>query len=102
TLDLSNQDLTAIPDSVFALSQLEYLNLGNNFTIYPPLSALVDGASGDSLNKITQVPQEIQNLSHLRSLGLRGVGLNSLPPEIAQLENLDSLDISFNSNLNIA
>jgi hypothetical protein len=53
TLDLSNQNLTTIPDSVFSLKKLEYLNLGNSFTMYPPLSALhQEGPSGDRMNKL--------------------------------------------------
>jgi len=102
-LDLSNQNLSAIPDSVFSLTSLEYLQLGNSFTMYPPLSALgADKPTGDSLNKITKIPSEIENLQQLRVFGIRFNNLQYLPKEIVKLRELDSLDISFNENLNIA
>jgi Leucine-rich repeat (LRR) protein len=102
TLDLSNHNLTSIPDSVFALSQLVHLELGNNFTIYPALSAIGGyDARGDRMNKITQVSNDIAKLSRLRSLGLRGNNITFLPKEIAQLEGLDSLDVSFNTNFSL-
>lgn len=102
-LDLSNQKLTAIPDSVFSLEQLTYLELGNSFTIYPPLSAFEkqDG-SGDSMNKITTVPKTIKRLKNLRVLGFCFNDLQSLPKEIISLQRLDTLDVSLNRHLNIA
>ena len=102
-LDLSNQNLTAIPDSVFSLTNLEYLHLGNSFTLYPPLSALgADKPAGDSLNKIAKIPSDIENLQQLRVFGICFNNLQSLPKEIVKLKKLDTLDISFNKNLNIA
>lgn len=102
-LDLSNQNLSAIPDSIFSLTNLEYLQLGNSFTIYPPLSALgADKPSGDSLNKIAKIPNDIENLQQLRVLGICFNNLQTLPKEIVKLKKLDTLDISFNKNLNIA
>lgn len=102
-LDLSNQKLSAIPDSVFSLTNLEYLQLGNSFTMYPPLSALgADKPSGDSLNKIGKIPGDIENLQQLRVFGICFNNLQSLPKEIVKLKKLDTLDISFNKNLNIA
>jgi len=102
-LDLSDRNLTAVPDSVFSLEQLEYLDLGNRsgWTIYPTLSALVDHASGDSANRITEIPKAIQQLDHLRTLKLSSLDLTALPVEIAELENLDSLDLSMNFRLSI-
>jgi Leucine-rich repeat (LRR) protein len=103
SLDLSNKKLSAIPDSVFSLTELQYLELGNNFTLYPPLSALGEESSpGDSMNKIAEIPKDIEKLSHLRNLGLCFNDLRSLPKEIVKLEKLDTLDISFNQNLKIA
>jgi Leucine-rich repeat (LRR) protein len=93
----------AIPDSVFSLTQLEYLQLGNNFTLYPPLSAIgADTGSGDSLNKITILPKDIEKLQNLRLLGLCFNDLRGLPKEISKLNKLDTLDISFNKHLRIA
>jgi Leucine-rich repeat (LRR) protein len=101
-LDLSNQKLTAIPDSVFSLEQLRYLDLGNSFTLYPPLSALGEkNGSGQSMNKITTIPTDIKRLKNLRALRLCFNDLRSLPKEIISLQYLDTLDISFNQHLNI-
>ena len=101
-LDLSNQNLSAIPDSVFSLTNLEYLQLGNvSFTMYPPLSALA-ADNRDSLNKIAKIPSDIANLQQLRVFGICFNNLQSLPKEILKLKKLDTLDISFNKNLNIA
>src|SRR5688572_11446778 len=81
-LYLSNQKLSAIPDSVFSLTNLEYLQLGNTFTLYPPLSALGgDKPSDDSLNKITKISSDIANLQKLRVLGICFNNLQSLPKQ---------------------
>jgi len=102
-LDLSNKNLSAIPDSVFSLTKLKYLELGNSFTMYPPLSALgADRPSGNRLNKIAKIPSDIENLQQLRVFGICFNKLQSLPKEIVKLKELDTLDISFNENLNIA
>ena len=103
TLDLSNQKLTAIPDSIFSLEQLTYLEFGNSFTLYPPLSAFgQEYGSGDSMNKITTIPKDIERLRNLKVLGFCFNDLRSLPKEIANLQQLDTLDISFNRHLNMS
>jgi Leucine-rich repeat (LRR) protein len=100
TIDLSNKNLLTIPDSIFSFEQLEYLELGNSVTLYPPLTALGNDTAVN-MNKITAVPHNIIRLQNLRKLGLGCNNLISLPIEITQLENLDTLDISFNQHLNI-
>lgn len=101
-LDLSNRNLSSIPDSIFFLTKLEYLLLGNSFTLYPPLSALAtDNSYGQSLNKITEIPDEIRNLQQLRTLNICFNDLRSLPKEIIELKKLDTLDLSFNKHLDI-
>lgn len=98
-----NKKLTAIPDSVFTLTQLESLQFGNGFTSYPPLSALGDNyGMSDSANRITEIPKEIRQLSHLRSLGFTRNDLRSIPEEIVSLRNLDTLNIAFNEHLRLA
>jgi internalin A len=102
TLNLSNQKLTAIPDSVFSLVKLERLYLGNAYTIYPPLSALggdSEGPSGRSMNQITQIPEDIDQLKNLRTFDLGANDLRSLPKGMIKLGRLDTLDISFNKHL---
>ncbi|HVF95797.1 MAG TPA: hypothetical protein VM871_00665 [Flavisolibacter sp.] len=78
------------------------MELGNSFTLYPPLSTLgAETGRGENLNKISKIPEDIENLRHLRTLGLCFNDLRSLPKELLKLKNLDTLDISFNSNLKI-
>ena len=99
TLNLSNQRLTAIPDSIFSLVNLENLYLGNAYTIYPPLSALGgEGPSGRNMNQIMQIPDDIGQLQNLRTLDLAANDLRSLPKGMMKLGRLDTLDLSFNKN----
>jgi hypothetical protein len=82
---------------------LEYLQLGNIFAMYPPLSALgADKGTCANLNKLNNLPNDIEKLRQLRVLGLGFTNLRSLPNEIIKLEKLDTLDLSFNKNFNIA
>jgi hypothetical protein len=103
-LDLSNQKLLYVPDSVFNFTRLEHLELGNgNFTIYPPLSAL--GLSDDSnkdLNRITDIPAQIKALKNLKSLGLCYNNIQTLPSTMTHLKKLDTLNLSLNRNLKIS
>ena len=102
-LDLTNQKLTAIPDSVFTLTQLKWLELGNAFTVYPQLSSLSqDFTEGNDLNKITTIPKAIKKLQNLQTLGLLFNDISSLPEELTMLKKLDTLDISYNRRLNIS
>ena len=98
-LRLNEIGLFSVPDTVFAHSDLECLDLGNDhFTMYPPLSALVDS----SVNNLTRLPDSFHLLPKLKTLVLRGNRLEQLPLSIGSLANLESLDLSFNSNLHIA
>ena len=103
-LDLSNQKLLNVPDSVFNFTQLEHLELGNgNFTIYPPLSSL--GMSDDSnqdLNRITDIPKQIKALKNLRYLGLCYNNIRTLPSALTHLKKLDTLNLSLNRSLKIS
>jgi leucine-rich repeat protein SHOC2 len=103
-LDLSNQKLTAIPDSVFTLTKLKWLELGNAFTLYPPLSALGsdDNTAGNNLNKISTLPKAIKKLQNLQTLGLQFIDLVSLPNELTRLKKLDTLDLAYNKRLSIS
>jgi Leucine-rich repeat (LRR) protein len=103
-LDLSNQKLLYVPDSVFNFTRLEYLELGNrNFTIYPPLSALGLGDdSNKDLNRITDIPTQIKALKNLKFLGLCHNNIQTLPSTLTHLKNLDTLNLSLNRNLKIS
>lgn len=103
-LNLSNQKLLYVPDSVFEFSRLEYLELGNgNFTIYPPLSALGLGDdSNKDLNRITDIPSKIEALKNLKFLGLCYNNILTLPSTLTHLKKLDTLNLSLNGNLKIS
>ena len=77
SLDLSNNLLTSLPDSIEQLTNLTSLNLSNN--------------------SLTSLPESIEQLTNLTSLSLSSNSLTSLPESIRQLTNLISLDLSNNS-----
>ncbi len=72
-LDLSDGQLTKIPDEVFELTHLKVLNL--------------------SFNKIYELPDFISNLSNLTTLGLVKNQLSILPDSIGHLSNLTTLGL---------
>jgi hypothetical protein len=73
SLDLLSQNLTAIPPSVFTMTNLEYLNFANN--------------------KITSVPADIGNLTHLKWLYLNQNAITSLPDTMNKLVDLQLLAV---------
>jgi hypothetical protein len=75
SLDLSSQDLTAIPSSVFAMTNLEYLNLANN--------------------NIASVPSDIGDLTRLKWLYLNQNPIVSLPDSINKLADLQLFSIGY-------
>lgn len=77
TLDLSNQGLAKIPNSVFEKTNLEELNVSNN---------QLTGA----------IQAEIRHLQNLRVLNLSNNQMTGVPAEIGQLENLEILNLSNN------
>ena len=102
-VDLSNRKLSAIPDSIYLMDKLEYLDLGNSFTIYPPLSALPsDDHSEDNMNQITQISENISQLRQLKVLNMCANDLRSLPRGLVKLRTLDTLNISLNKHLQLS
>ena len=77
SLNLSNQSLVKVPDTVFNQTELEHLNLSNNE---------LEGS----------LPAEVRLLSNLKSLNLSHNNFTGVPAEIGQLANLEVLDLSFN------
>ena len=59
-----------------------------------------DFYTGDA-DKLTEIPSEIFELTHLQKLNLSGNKINYLPSEISKLEKLTHLDISFNELQNL-
>lgn len=101
-LNLGDKDLKEIPDSILEMKSLRHLNLGpNGFTIYPPLGGITIGL-GDHANKINKLPKEITNLNNLRFLRISANLLDNLPQGFHKLENLDTLLLDYNVNLELA
>ena len=76
SLDLSNHQLTELPQEIAQLSNLQSLDLSNN--------------------QLTALPAWIGQLSNLQSLDLSNNQLTALPAEIGQLSNLRSLNLEKN------
>ncbi len=76
-LDLSAQNITKVPESVFNQTDLEELNLSGN-------------------NLIGSLPAEVGRLQKLKSLNISNNKMTGLPAEIGQLLSLEELNVSNN------
>ncbi|MCH2046807.1 MAG: leucine-rich repeat domain-containing protein [Saprospiraceae bacterium] len=72
-LNLRGSDLDVIPQDIFALYNLVYLNLSNNY-------------------HITKLPMKIGNLTKLSYLNLAGMKITRLPKTIESLVNLSYIN----------
>jgi Leucine-rich repeat (LRR) protein len=100
-INLAEKQLQAVPDSVLYNQHIKYLNLGvNGYTIYPPLSALVESERTLN-NQITSLPDAFCQLKKLQTLNLNFNKLQTLPTHFSRLQNLTYLDLSFNKELNM-
>ncbi len=98
-LNLSQNQLTQLPESLAALTQLQVLDLSQNqLTQLPELLAALTQLQGLYLsqNRLTQLPQSLGALTQLQVLSLSGNKLNDLPESILQLEKLIALTIKDN------
>lgn len=99
-LDLSAQNITKVPESVFDQTGLEELNLsGNNLTGSLPteIGRLQKLKSFNiSNNRMTGLPAEIGQLLSLEELNVSNNQLTGLPYELGNLKNLKTLNISGN------
>ncbi|MFA6322118.1 MAG: leucine-rich repeat domain-containing protein [Candidatus Buchananbacteria bacterium] len=100
-LDLSNQQLTKVPEYVFNRINLEELDLSNNL-----LTGAIQSQIGNlknlkvlkaNNNQMTGVPAEVGQLSKLQILDLSNNQLTGLPNEMGNLKNLQTLNISGNN-----
>ena len=99
TFERHGNELTAIPDVVFQLSQLEELHLSyNRITEIPDSIAQLSNLTSLHLssNQITEIPESIAQLSSLTSLHLSSNQITEIPESIAQFSNLTSLNLSDN------
>lgn len=98
-LDLSQMNLTELPESLGQLAQLQSLNLlGNELRDLPKsLSQLTQLQTLDLWgNYLTALPESLGKLTQLWWLNIARNQLTALPKWIGQLERLRSLDLSYN------
>jgi hypothetical protein len=121
-LDLSNNQLSALPDEIVALKKLRILFASNNlFTHLPEIlgqfehlemigfkANQIKEVSARSLprklrwlilteNRLSSLPESIGHCSLLQKLALAGNQLHDLPKSMGQLHNLQLLRISANA-----
>lgn len=104
SLNLRNNELTALPLGITKLINLTRLNLGNNQlkSLRPEigqLTNLVELYLND--NRLQTLPTEISQLPNLQRLYLNDNRLTELPPEIGQLPNLRELYLNNNQLTNL-
>jgi len=100
-LDLSNQKLTKIPDSVFKQTGLEELDISNN-QITGAIQAEIRHLNNLKVlkadhNLMTGVPAEIGQLDNLEVLDLSNNKLTGLPNELGNLKSIKTLNLSGNN-----
>jgi Leucine-rich repeat (LRR) protein len=98
-LDLSELELTAIPESLSRMANLRRLNLsGNQLTTIPESLSRLSELKSLYLagNQITTIPESIAALSKLESLNLWGNQITTIPESLSRLSELKSLDLTRN------
>ena len=98
-LDLGENELTSLPESITNLTQLESLYLYDNKLTSLPESignlTLLQNLSLSS-NQLTELPETIGNLTQLKTLTISANQLTELPESIGNLTLLKTLDIRGN------
>lgn len=99
-LDLSNQDISAVSQDIFEMTNLVELDLsGNRLTgaIPAEIRKLTKLQVLDlSDNAMTGLPAEVGQLKELRTLDLSNNQLTGLPMELGALTSLETLDLRGN------
>lgn len=98
-VDLNNENIKELPDTLFYLEELEKLNLNHNKIKFLPkqLEKLKNLKQLDlSNNQLKVLPDELTTLNRLESLSLSSNNLEKLPREVKALSNLSFLDLNTN------
>lgn len=99
-IDLSNQNLEKIPNSIFTKTDTEELDVSNNSitgAIQGEIRFLSKLKKLDASNNLmTGVPAEVGQLQNLEVLDLSNNNLTGLPYELGNLKNLKVLNLSGN------
>jgi Leucine-rich repeat (LRR) protein len=98
-LDLSNLDITVLPDSLFSLTHLEILDLSKNKiqNLNSKISFLVNLKHLFlGYNKIEFIPIELYELKHLLTLSFKRNRITFIPSGIKKMTSLKKLNISNN------
>ncbi|AVH69016.1 leucine-rich repeat domain-containing protein [Nostoc sp. 'Lobaria pulmonaria (5183) cyanobiont'] len=98
-LNLSNIELTEIPEAIASLTGLQQLNLDNNqLSELPEAIASLTGLQQLNLdnNQLSELPEAIASLTGLQQLNLDNNQLSELPEAIASLTGLQQLYLGNN------
>jgi len=101
-LNLYDNNIKVLPESIGLLESLEVLILHNNhLTTLPESFGKLSSLKKLDLswNNITNLPEWISSLSSLEELNLRGNKLSNLPESITSLHSLKILNITLNKNI---
>jgi Leucine-rich repeat (LRR) protein len=101
SINLYRKGLSALPESIGNLQNLEWLRLyNNNLSSLPESFGNLQHLQGLDLsyNNLSSLPESFGNLQHLQGLVLYNNNLSSLPESIGNLQNLQRLYL-YNNNL---
>lgn len=101
SIDMANQNLSALPPGLIKLSKINLINLlGNKFIDFPAILTKLTSLDEISLstNQLENINPEIGKLENLKILILNNNRLVELPKEIGKLKSLQYLELG-NNNL---
>lgn len=98
SLNLSNNRLSSLPDTLRLMVDLEELNLDQNELTEVPVHVQINSLKTLSLrgNSIQSVPKWLAERHHLRVISLDNNQLSSLPCEVGGMTSLDHLGLDGN------
>ena len=96
-LNLSNNQIPAIPEGINQLEKLRKLNISNNLlTAFPDSTLALKNLEEFSIsnNKIPAIPEDITKLTKLRKLNISFNQFTTFPMHILQIASLEKLTVS--------